>query len=135
MGGLGGGRPARRGRRGRPGKLIAALRWHLLWSDKATWLRDLWDEEGGEAPLALVEQPEIPERLALAWQAFLDLSGDRQLGFGVIGEIPWTAIDAYARRHGIDDPDEFDALASHVKAMDQVFRGTLRATPPPRGQE
>lgn len=44
-------------------------------------------------------------------------------GYGFIshGEIPWTALDRYAARHAIDDPDEFDLLVRFVRALDRDF--------------
>lgn len=37
------------------------------------------------------------------------------------GSIPWTAINAYAMRHGIDG-DQFYRLVRHVRAMDQAVQ-------------
>lgn len=54
------------------------------------------------------------------WNAFWDLGKDRAFGFGV-GPIPWSAIDRYAQRHQIDDPDEFDRFNLLVSAMDREF--------------
>lgn len=34
--------------------------------------------------------------------------------------IPFTAIDAWARRHGLDD-EAFDLLLSTIRALDAVF--------------
>lgn len=53
-------------------------------------------------------------------QAFWDLSSDRaQSGLGV-GGIPFSAIDAYARRFGIEG-EEFDAFANGVRAADLEY--------------
>ena len=38
-----------------------------------------------------------------------------------IGPIPWTAIDAYAARHGITDPEDFEDLEILVRAQDQAY--------------
>lgn len=51
------------------------------------------------------------------WHAFNDLSGTRAIGIG-LGPIPWTAIDAWARRHRVTDSDDFDLLAAVIAALD-----------------
>lgn len=58
--------------------------------------------------------------LFFEWEAFYSLSNDRQIGMG-IGPIPWSAIDRYARRFGIDGADEFDAFAFLIRSMDGAF--------------
>lgn len=53
--------------------------------------------------------------------AFWSLSHDRHLGFGGSGGIPFSAIDRYARRSGIIDPDEFWTLDAMIRACDAVW--------------
>lgn len=72
-------------------------------------------------PAALLRQPELPERLLFVWTAFHDLRDDRPLGFGAIGNIPWSAMDRYARRAGLGDRDEFDRFTGLLKGMDAVW--------------
>lgn len=55
-----------------------------------------------------------------AWEAWSQLDSDRPVGMGV-GRIPWTAIDRYAARHGVDEPDDFDELVELIRAMDDVY--------------
>jgi hypothetical protein len=38
-----------------------------------------------------------------------------------VGPIPWTAMDRYAARHAIDDPDDFDEFVELITAMDQAY--------------
>nr|WP_046869357.1 hypothetical protein [Microvirga massiliensis] len=38
-----------------------------------------------------------------------------------LGPIPFTAIDAYARRYRIDDVDEFDRFITLVKVQDSEY--------------
>ena len=65
--------------------------------------------------------PQLLPGLALFLQAFEDLSPSRSSsGFG-LGPIPFEAIDRYARRFCIDDPDDFDDLASFVRALDDEY--------------
>jgi len=52
--------------------------------------------------------------------AFFELSTDRQLGFSE-GPIPFTALDAYARRIGIDGLDEFMQLRRLIRALDREY--------------
>jgi hypothetical protein len=54
------------------------------------------------------------------WEAFFALSNDRQVGMG-LGPIPWSSLDRYAQRFGIDDPDEFDVFAFLIRTMDGAF--------------
>lgn len=37
------------------------------------------------------------------------------------GPIPWSAIDRWAQRHGITDPDAFDDLVVLVRAQDDAY--------------
>ena len=90
------------------------------WGDAERWLAEVAREDG-EAPPALVEKPSIPVHLQFAWGAFWALSNDRQIGFGVIGPISFSAIDRYARRYGVTGTDEFDRLATLVRAMDGAW--------------
>ena len=53
------------------------------------------------------------------WVAFWELSTCRAYGMAV-GPIPWTAIDAYARRHDIAGED-YDDLVYFVRAMDGEY--------------
>lgn len=61
--------------------------------------------------------------------AFFELSTDRQLGFSE-GPIPFTAIDAYARRAGVDGPDEFMQLRRLIRALDHAYLKRPRASDP-----
>lgn len=54
------------------------------------------------------------------WHAFAVLSTDRPSGWS-LGPIPWSAIDRYARRHGIDGPDHFAWFETLIMAMDREF--------------
>jgi hypothetical protein len=59
------------------------------------------------------------------------LSGERTFhssGFGAVvpGAIPWTVLDRYATRRGIEDFEEFEVL---MRALDQAY---LKAHAPVR---
>ena len=61
---------------------------------------------------------------ALAWylSAFWTLSGDRPLGaMGGCGPIPFTAIDRFAARSGVNAQDLFARLLHIIQALDRVY--------------
>jgi len=41
---------------------------------------------------------------------------------GGAGPIPWTAIDRWAERHGVTDPDDFEDLVLYVQVMDRTWQ-------------
>lgn len=59
---------------------------------------------------ALEQAPVIPPALVPALQALRDLEGERTLGYGVVGLIPWRAILAYAQEYHIPDRERFIEL-------------------------
>ena len=79
---------------------------------------------GDDAIPALVNRPELEDHLDFEWRAFRDLRNDRSLGMSA-GPIWWTSIDAYARRHQIDDPDAFERFAFLIQAMDETYRAHM----------
>lgn len=58
--------------------------------------------------------------LDLVWQAFGDLSGDRHLGMTAASSIPFSSIDAWARRYCVDD-DDFSRFHYLLKEMDATL--------------
>lgn len=48
--------------------------------------------------------------------AFMELSADRHGR----ARIPWTAIDAFARRYGVEGED-FDELVTLVRELDKTY--------------
>jgi hypothetical protein len=65
-------------------------------------------------------EAELPPGVEFYLAAFHELSHDRASGMGGPGGIPFTAIDAYARRRGIDGED-FDVLLKLLRACDAEF--------------
>jgi hypothetical protein len=59
--------------------------------------------------------------LRTEWAAFAELQYDRPVGMAGAGAIPWSAIDRWAQRNGITDPDEFAALVACLRALDRVW--------------
>lgn len=90
------------------------------WGDKEEWLVAESERRGKLMP-ALARKPEVPSHLRFVQDAFSVLGRDRQLGFGGAGPIPWSAIDRYAERFGIDDPDDFTRFSDLIMAMDGAY--------------
>lgn len=66
------------------------------------------------------EAPALCPGLEWYLVAFFDLTSTRAIGFGGLGPIPWTAISAYATRHGVGQ-DQFEFLVHHVRKMDEAY--------------
>lgn len=73
-------------------------------------------------PPALRTRPDLWLHLHFFGNAFRELSSDRPLGaLGGCGPIPWTAIERYADRYGIDDLDAFERFGRMIRAQDRVY--------------
>lgn len=70
-------------------------------------------------PKWLQEKPEIPFGLSYYYRAFVDLGTCRQSGLSE-GRISWLAVNEYANRHRLTDP-EFDELWEIVSRLDTVY--------------
>lgn len=95
------------------------MAWHLQWGTHADGLSEQFERRN----LPLPDHLFLPDLLPGAQdilQAFWDLSTDRQVGLGT-GPIPFSAIDAYAHRHGVEDPDEFQLWYRLIRKCDKVF--------------
>lgn len=40
---------------------------------------------------------------------------------GLVRPLPWTAVEAWAARHGFDDVDGFDWLWSRLSGLDRAY--------------
>lgn len=50
------------------------------------------------------------------------MSSDRPFGaLGGAGAIPFSSIDRYAARYGIEDLDEFDRFRRMIRAQDRAY--------------
>lgn len=87
-------------------------------------------------PPALLRKPEVSPGLDRYLTAFWDLTSERQLGaMGGCGSIPWTAIDRYAARQGLDDLDDFERFRSIIRAMDGAYLAHVaEVTKPGKGK-
>lgn len=79
--------------------------------------------EGNTVALkALDAQPEIEPYLRFVWDAFWELNSDRPIGaMGGVGTIPFSSVDRYARRFGINDPDQFSRFLSLIRKIDSKY--------------
>lgn len=57
------------------------------------------------------------------WDAFWELGSDRSIGTSE-GEIPFSAIDRYARRYGINSPDDFEGFRKLIRHLDHLYLST-----------
>jgi hypothetical protein len=71
-------------------------------------------------PPQIANAPRLRPGLELFYHAFEDLNSERQIGFGSIGRIPWSAIEAWADRHELPD-DLREELHFVLRKMDKVF--------------
>lgn len=62
------------------------------------------------------------------------LVGDRSLGFGAAGRVPFTAIESYARLIGITHPDEVRRFVALIQRMDGAYLAHLAARRPADGK-
>lgn len=71
-------------------------------------------------PERIKNAPDLAPGLELYHTAFFELTSDRHGIHQTEGPIPWTAMDRWATRHGLDD-DAFDDLVYLLGRMDEVY--------------
>lgn len=71
------------------------------------------------APAQFYEQPDINPQWSFYWQAFHDLSSERQIGMA-IGPIPRSAIKNYADEFSIVG-DRFDSFERIIRSVDAEY--------------
>lgn len=79
---------------------------------------------GVPPPESIQNAPELLGGLSLYYEAFFDLDTCRSEGGG---RIPWTAMETYAARLGIEDGDDFDRFVYLIREMDQECLGVLKS--------
>ena len=75
---------------------------------------------GLEIPETIADRPQVRDDLVFYWEAYLDLSQDRTSGFG-LGPIPWRAVNDWAIRYNITDPEEFQTLKELIWILDRAY--------------
>lgn len=78
-------------------------------------------------PEAIQNAPELWPGLHPVYNAWVALDSCRNIGFGV-GPIPWTAIEDYACRMGIDG-DEKEDMHYLIRMLDGVYLDHQRKKP------
>lgn len=68
----------------------------------------------------MLDEPDLAPGLGWYLDAFAELGSCRPAGIGGLGPIPWTALDSYARRHGITGED-FESFAVLIAALDAAW--------------
>jgi len=74
-------------------------------------------------PDEYLDRPLLVSGTEFLWNAFWELTTDRQLGFGAEGRIPATSIRTFARDHGIEDPDDYAWFLAVMREMDAEYLG------------
>jgi hypothetical protein len=92
----------------------------MTWGAKSSYL-DALLEQGKPVPGEYLRRPRLHPQYQFYWDAFWELSSDRQVGMAV-GRIPFSAIDRYAERYGLAEVDEFDTFREIMRSLDAEFR-------------
>jgi hypothetical protein len=100
-------------------KLTARVTFDIKYGERAKWLIRAATDAGQPIPDDAIP-PDLMEECEFVYRAFNDLSADRAVALGV-GPIPWSSINAYAQRYGIDDSDEFDRFYLLIRALDAAY--------------
>jgi hypothetical protein len=84
------------------------------------WFTDLAKE--GKVLRPFRERPILFEDLSLAWETFWALCPSRNIGFGVVGSIPFSEISSYLLTYRqIRNPDVVDETIQHVMHLDAQY--------------
>ena len=81
-------------------------------------------EQGREAPPEFHDCPEIEPHLTMIWNAFWDLSTERQIGMA-IGPIPVSKIREHLRDEIGLIGDDYDHARTIIRRMDGAYVGML----------
>lgn len=66
--------------------------------------------------------------MELFFNAYMQLSSCRPLGFGALGQIPWTAVIQWADVNGLDERQR-DDLVHYIRAMDAEYLTQVNRRP------
>ena len=100
----------------------------MAYSSLDSWFVEEAVEGNPVALKAIERRPEIEPYLRFVWDAFWELSGDRALSFGGAGAIPFSSIDRYAQRYGIDDTDQFSRFSHLIRQLDAKYLAKANET-------
>jgi hypothetical protein len=93
----------------------------VVYSSLDSWFIEEAIEGNPVAVKAIEKRPEIEPYLRFVWDAFWELGCDRPIGFGALGAIPFSSVDRYARRFGIDDSDQFSRFLHLIRQLDAKY--------------
>ncbi|MCM1497280.1 MAG: hypothetical protein NC124_02325 [Clostridium sp.] len=77
-------------------------------------------ESGDEIPENLRNVPVINPDYEFYWHCFNDLSSDREMGQGVIGNIPWSSVYMYCQAYDLG-MDTTQDVFSIVRQVDNFY--------------
>lgn len=78
-------------------------------------------------PRGFTKRPRLPERLEFAFEAFWELSTDRQINM-TLGPIPSRSVREYARDYSLAG-ERFDAFLAAVRVLDGEYLRRLNPKP------
>lgn len=78
-------------------------------------------------PLWFRQRPQPSHDLLFFWDAFWDLSTERQLGMSM-GPIPRISIKRYADEAGFDD-EQYDMFRRLMRTMDAIYMKMILVRP------
>jgi hypothetical protein len=81
-------------------------------------------ERGRDAPAEFHDRPEIEPHLTWLWNAFWELTTERQFGMS-IGPIPVSKIREYLRDELELDGGEYDRVRTIIRKADDAYVGML----------
>jgi hypothetical protein len=71
-------------------------------------------------------RPEIKPHLLFVWEAFSELGSDRPATEFGYGSIPFSAVDRYARRFGIEESNNFSRFLKLVRCLDAAYLKAIK---------
>jgi len=83
---------------------------------KDTWAESAIKKRGGIRPEKKPE-PKLDMATIFYWQAFRELNSARN----ELGPIPWTAMNDYCYRWGINKAEEFDSFCFFIRGIDSAY--------------
>jgi hypothetical protein len=116
-------------------KLIDCLLYQLVQGPVEKTIIERCYKERLPLPEAIQNAPQLILGLELYYRAFFELNTCRQVGW-VEGDIPWTAIDQWARSRDLSEEQRED-LHHLIRQMDLAFlkhRAKKRKDTEPKGK-
>lgn len=91
----------------------------MKYGKQLDWFLSL--EEAGTNVPALDTKPELISYLSNYWNAFMELSSSRQMGFGSVGSIIYSEISAYLDENRLFDLDDRKQYRKYINILDSEF--------------